>query len=515
VHVGELVMTLDDRQRPDVTYVGADHGDRAGRPSELDRIDNDERIRAIEQLVHEMHSADPDVQHADFGREGLGEQPVCDDDAEPVVAAKDVAHARDENTHVLQHRETMTTTDPALEELEERLARYPPDRYPIQHATAQFHLGLALTNLGELEGAETALVTAARLFDPERLRVEHAKALNALGATIRLAGRPEEAAEAFRRAAESFAAAAQPLEQGAASFNLGLVRRELGELEAAIEALEQARGLLNPDRVPERAASAARELGATLLSAGALDPAIEALEDAVAFADRAGDYVERGAATNVLGLARLAKGEATQAIEDFRQAAVSHPRSVRPHDFAMAKANVALAYERAGDAARARLAALQALGVPGSPKPVADQAAGVLERIGPACDDLFVVLDDELRDRWLSIVREEIVRWTDASPDERRREAAAWIHGQLAREGTAEDLAAAWLGALLELPPPKMESIIRSALEALGEQGRVFRDRFRSQVVSAMARFHPPQWIRLKDTFNRIAGELGQEPDWN
>jgi hypothetical protein len=29
-----------------------------------------------------------------------------------------------------------------------------------------------------------------------------------------------------------------------------------------------------------------------------------------------------------------------------------------------------------------------------------------------------------------------------------------------------------------------------------------------------MIRFHPPQWMRLKDTFNRLAEEAGHEPSW-
>jgi hypothetical protein len=31
----------------------------------------------------------------------------------------------------------------------------------------------------------------------------------------------------------------------------------------------------------------------------------------------------------------------------------------------------------------------------------------------------------------------------------------------------------------------------------------------------AMARFHVPQLLRLRDTFNRIAVERGQEPSWS
>jgi len=57
----------------------------------------------------------------------------------------------------------------AIAQLEERLRRYPDDRYPVQHATARFHLGAALAQASDLAGAEEALVVAAHLFDAHRL----------------------------------------------------------------------------------------------------------------------------------------------------------------------------------------------------------------------------------------------------------------------------------------------------------------------------------------------------------
>ncbi|MDP9401574.1 MAG: hypothetical protein M3P39_11665, partial [Actinomycetota bacterium] len=92
-------------------------------------------------------------------------------------------------------------------ELEERLRRFPAQRYPVQHATAQFHLGVAHAQTGDLAGAELALATAARLFDPRALPAEHGKAMNALGAVLRLAGRAAEAMEVLARAAAAFEAA--------------------------------------------------------------------------------------------------------------------------------------------------------------------------------------------------------------------------------------------------------------------------------------------------------------------
>jgi Flp pilus assembly protein TadD len=59
----------------------------------------------------------------------------------------------------------------AVDELEERLRRHPVDRYPVQHATAQFHLGVLRARRGELDRAEAALAAAAALFPRGELPV--------------------------------------------------------------------------------------------------------------------------------------------------------------------------------------------------------------------------------------------------------------------------------------------------------------------------------------------------------
>lgn len=388
--------------------------------------------------------------------------------------------------------------EPILE-LEQRLARYDPTRYPIQHATTRFHLGVVLADAGRVEEAVESLATAARLFDPEALPVEHAKALNALGAALRLAGDAEAASGSFERAAELFDQAGLEQEHGAALFNLGLVRRERDPVAAA-DSFRRAGVLLTG----EAEAAAARELGATLLELGELDDARSSLERAVELAVRGG-ATGYGGSLNVLGLARLAAGETERAIDSFRRAAGAHPRALRPAEFAMAKANLALAYEQAGDPARARLAARQALGVGDPPSPVAAQAEAVLERLGEAtANDLLQVLAEEPQASWEGIVREELARSSDAPADARRADAATWI------DEPGVERAEAWLGGLLELPPERMETLIRSALEALGSREVAVKERFRADVARAAARFHVPQLLRLEETFRRIGAELGE-----
>ncbi len=388
----------------------------------------------------------------------------------------------------------MDTVAELIEDLEARLRRYPVERYPIQHATTQFHLGVVLTDAGRCDEAQIALAVAADAFDPVRLPAEHGKAMNALGAALRVAGRTTEAADAFVGAERAFAEAGLVAERGAALFNLGLVRRELGDVTAAIECFRDARALFE---APGRAGAAARELGTSLFAAGDLEGAGEALMAAAELADRAGDAAGLGAAANALGLVHLAAERPAAAVESLRTALACHPRSVRPAELAMVKANLAVAYEAAGDAAHARLAARQALGLPVAAQPVREQARGVLARLGDGAGDVLRVLDAEPAERWPGVLREELARWVEADPAERRVEAAAWIEGQLARD-TGTDLCEQLLGTLLEMPPGAMEAVIRALLEAHGGV------RFRSDLSLAAARFHGPQCARLEHAFRDL-----------
>lgn len=401
---------------------------------------------------------------------------------------------------------------PPVIELTARLARYPADRYPVQHATTSFHLGSALTEAGRFADAERALAVAADLFDPDRMPGERAKALNARGAALRAAGLPAAAAGCFAEAAASFERLGRRLEHGAALFNLGLARRELGE--DGVPEFARARTQLDADRVPGHAAAAARELGASLLTAGRSDEAAPVLAEAIALADRAGDLAGLGAAANTLGLVHLALGRPDEAVTALRTAVGAHPRTSRPDGHAMARANLALAHERAGDAVRARLSARQALGVPGVPEPVRSTAAGVLARLGEGPGRLLDVLDLEPDDQWPVLVREELVRWADASPGDRAVEARELVAGVLQRRATAAELVAAWLGGLLEMPPVAMESLAGDVVTALLAHDAVQVERFRSLVARGCARFYFPQMNRLTALFEEVAARRGGPASW-
>lgn len=368
-----------------------------------------------------------------------------------------------------------------------------------------------MTNAGRLDEAAAALRVASGLFDPEKMPPEHAKSLNALGAALRLQGRLEEAARAFDDAGAGFGSTGATLEQGAATFNLGLVQRELGRVDPAAASFEAARRLLDAERVPHQAAAAARELGVTQLATGDLEGAIATLGEARDLAEQLDDQAGLGAAANALGLAFLALPDLRAAIESFQLSAAAHPRTIRPDAYAMAKANLALAYERAGNAPHARAAGRQALQVADAAEPVVDQARGVLDHLGSPPGDLLAILDEEDADRWPGIVREELGRWARADPGELFGEAQAWVDGVAQRPDRAVDLAEVWLGALLELAPPEMERVIEVTMESLAVDAGA-AGAFRSPVLRAMPRFYSPQELRLRDAFGKAASTRGLAP---
>jgi len=402
-----------------------------------------------------------------------------------------------------------------LDALRSRLARYPVERYPVQHATCQFHLGTLLLQAERTHDALEALSAAESGFAACGMALERAKAANMRGVTWRAAGDPVRARESFERAAEGFRALDRPVEEAAASFNLGLIRADLGDVAGARTALERAERLFRAAGRNAQAAAARREHGSVLLQSGDLDTAIRLLEPAVQVALDSGDPAGAGAAANTLGLSHLGRGELDAAVTAFHVALSAHPRSVRPAEYAMVKANLALAHERNGDVPRALLAAQQALGVTTAAAPVRSQAQQVLDRLPAASGaELFAVLDDEPAERWPQTVREEVVRWADASTAMRHSAATSWVEGQLERPGLGHPLAQTLLSALLELPPPAYLRVVAALVAAVGRRSPEDAESFRTVTRSAMARFPLPQWQRLAATFDQQALEQQQPATW-
>ena len=405
----------------------------------------------------------------------------------------------------------MQSLDALERDLRRRMDRHPADRYPVQHATACFHLGTVLTDAGRFEEAQEPLRRAEELFGTH-LPVEQAKARNALGAAQRGAGRHAAAADSFRRAADAFRDHRRRQEAGAAWFNLGLVERERRRRQAAAEAFRTARELLEEDAEPAVAGAAARELGSLLLEQGELDVARQETTAAVELARRIGDHAAVGLASNVLGLVELAADDADAAVEAFRTAAAAQPRTVRPEGHAVATANLALAHERLGERVQARVAARRALAlvVDG---PVHEQAREVLGRLGDPAGDLARVMEWEPTERWSELMRDELARWADADRESRQREAGAWIAAQTAAEDPVGH-AVVLVGGLLELPPRQLQQVVDGLLDAWAVRDEEAREAFRNQLSRAVVRFHVPQWMRLRSVLEASARAHGDAEAW-
>ena len=399
--------------------------------------------------------------------------------------------------------------------LVERLGRYPAERYPVQHATTQFHLGSVLLHAGETASALQALTAARDVFTGAGMRLERAKATVMLGVALRAAGRAKPAAEALHEACAILAELDAPAERAAAAYNLALVLSDAGDPTGAHQAWSSAQELFLSAGYPGQAAAAARDHGASLLTSGDVDGAVPLLELASSLAERAGDDPGTAAAANVLGLAHLAADNASAAVAVLRRALGFVPRSTRPTDYAMVKANLALAHERAGSPARARLAARQAVAVASSAPPVRAQAQELLARLpGSAPEDLLEVLDEQDRSSWAPLVREDVLRVADSSAGERRVLVVGLLDGLLTRPAASYDLAESLLQVVLELPPRWYELLVAAIVDAVA--GRPEQDVARLQAVfgSAMARFALPQWQRLAASLNAAAEAAGLPATW-
>lgn len=411
-----------------------------------------------------------------------------------------------------------TDPDDDTAELVARLTRYPISRYPVQHATTAFHLATVFLQSDlpdRLDRAVPLLSTAYDTFGRLGMRLEQTKALTMHGVALREGGRSDLAMVTFERAAAAFGELEQPVEQAAASYNLGLSLLQHGDPSAAHASLIRAHDLFLEAGQLAQAGSAARERATNLLTSGKVDAAIVLLDDAAELADRAGDMPGLGAASNALGLAHLAADDPAAAVREFSRAVGAYPRSMRPTEHAMAKANLAMAHERVGNVARARLAARQALAIPHADQLVLEQAQGLLERLlgGPQAD-LLAVLDEELAEQWFPIVREEVLRWCEAPRAERVHAICEFLAGVLSRAGASYGLGESLLAVMLELPPAPYDDMVAGIVWAAHDLHPAQEERVRAVLGSALARFAIPQWQRLAASLNAAAAAAGLRQDW-
>jgi len=97
VHVVALDQEASALGLGRATDLGLDEVERPGPPAARDRVDQDDRVIAVEQGVGQVEPPDAEVDDADPLRQGPASQPVDDLDAEGVVAQEDVADPGDED----------------------------------------------------------------------------------------------------------------------------------------------------------------------------------------------------------------------------------------------------------------------------------------------------------------------------------------------------------------------------------------------------------------------------------
>lgn len=402
-----------------------------------------------------------------------------------------------------------------LAHLHEEVARHDPAARPVQHATARFHLGTTLLATGRAREAAAQLRRAVELFPADGLPIEHAKARNMLGVAQRDLGDPSGAAASFAAAGQLFAQEDQRLEEAAARYNRGLVLRDLGDEADAADAFARALAVFTEADARVQAAAAGRELGASLLATGELDRARDALLQAQELARRGGDRAALGAAANVRGVVELAAERPDEATAAFLDACGAHPRAVRPAEHAMARANLALAHERAGRPAHALLAARQALAVPQLPPAAHAQATAVTTRSAELDEDPLVgVLRSEPVGGLPGVLRAEVARLGE-DPGAHATHAGAVV-AALHEQAGRGDRAAAWLEVVLEQPPTVFRGLLEAVVRAVEEVGdEQLRAELARAVAGAAVRFHPPQWMRVRDGLAAIAAREGATVPWS
>lgn len=513
MHVGQLVAPPVDAEGAHVENVRTLHHDRARGSAEVDGIHDEQDVDAGHQLLDQVDPTDADLEHSHSRRQRLCEQRLRNGRSDAVVRPEHVAEAGHDGDHGARVGAAVVQSEQDV--LVERLTRYPVDRYPVQHATTQFHLGSVLLHAGANDQALESLAAAREVFAGAGMRLEMAKATMMLGIAQRGAGRLEEATQAFTDAEAHLETLDQPAEQAAAAYNLGLVHHDSADIEAAHAAWTRAQELFLTAGYPAQAGAAARDHGGSLLAAGQVAESLPLLEQALTLAELAADAAGTGAAANALGLAHLAAGDPTAAVSALTRALGEFPRSVSPADYAMVKANLALAHQQAGEPAPARLAARQALAVTGAAAPVRVQARQLLAPDpGTAHEDLLSVLDAADRPAWVAVIREEVVRAAESPPGALATLVRGFLDGLLERPGASYDLAESLLHVVLELPPATYGLLVSAVVDACSHRPAGEGDRLRSILGSAMARFAMPQWQRLAASLNAAAEVAGQPATW-
>ena len=286
----------------------------------------------------------------------------------------------------------------AINVYHESLSLAPRAERPLDWATTQNNLGIALARLGERERGTARLKEAVAAFRDalkegtrERVPLDWAQTQNNLGNALQSLGvresgtaRLEEAVAAYRDALKEQTRERVPLQWAMTQNNLGTALGTLGERESGTARLEEAvvvfREALKEktrERVPLDWAGTQHNLGAALRRLGEREGGTARLEEAVvafreALKERTRERVplDWAMSQNSLGnalstLAQRERGTARleEAVAAYRGALMEWTRERVPLDWAGSSGNLGVALmrlaERTGNAATAELAVQQ------------------------------------------------------------------------------------------------------------------------------------------------------------
>ncbi|HEY1795951.1 MAG TPA: toll/interleukin-1 receptor domain-containing protein [Stellaceae bacterium] len=235
----------------------------------------------------------------------------------------------------------------AIDLYRESLPLVPRAATPVDWATAQNNLGIALSVLGERESGRARLEEAVAAYRAaleentrERVPLGWAMTQNNLGNALRVLGeresgraRLEEAVAAYRAALEENTRERVPLDWAMTQNNLGNALRVLGERESGTARLEEAVAALHAaleertrERVPLHWAHSQHALGHALAVLAERRESRAEMEEAVACMRRAVDAYEQVGENYRLPQARRRVDEMLAALGRLRRAT---PRATR------------------------------------------------------------------------------------------------------------------------------------------------------------------------------------------
>lgn len=391
-----------------------------------------------------------------------------------------------------------TEAGQTIASLRDRIDRYPLDDHPIEYATIQFNLGLALAESPDgnrdenLKRSIEAHAEALKVFSEREYPIQRGRVLTALGAVERDLGLGRIARDRFEEATHVLAGSEAPAEIGAASNNLGLAETDLENLDAAIAAFGIALDAFATDQY-------LRQRATTLINRGLaysknpgeaeLDLAINDYRAAAKLVGPTDASYVYALAHHSLGVALLGKPGTRveflgEAIRSLDASLTVFTRLAYPFQHALTKNNLGIAYEEIAPhdptslrRAQARFEEALMLLDPRIQKDQWLEVNANLLRVGNELDQIttggtrvhhFVeLLADVSAPEQMDLLRFRL-RWYLSMPEPHRTGALSMLDDEIVStaRGSLVGLTKAWLQVLMEQPHEHLDVGLRSRQSA-------------------------------------------------